>query len=320
MDEASKAKLRKSAKRRFQWTVVLLRLGSLIGVDAFLRSRIIIERSYQQITLAQDSRFLWQERVAFAMERVRRLGYFPPPASAADRARWASEVADFFGYRVPLCVIDGMRAQWVVPPDAGMQALTDSALMTPANPLRPVKPLSQFGSVAIRFAEAPRPFEDRSFAVISDLSRHLAWGALIDYSEEWLAFYRHLSLPRDSAVEFGSPAQMLANVYALPRSGPNGTLPRLRARYHGTEIFASPGLDTTAAVYHVAPVGELKEDIFSPPHVPAYYLIWVLRAALAGYPILLLLFVLPFYRWYRRVMQLTEPEPPAVSHPESDKR
>jgi hypothetical protein len=303
MDDQEKLRIRKKAKRRFIRSVIAL--VALWALWFFYETSHVREQGGIERRLSLNS-----HRMPFLLEFARfwrqcgtDLAVYPPPSAATEKAEWADQIVAHFGYPVPVFVERESGIEWVAnPPPADEQTRVAQKLDSIVHDKRHA--IYEFGGVEVRHGgyEAGKKLRGVFRASRGDQ----AWGVITDSDWEWLAFFRDLSTPRGTPLTFGGPAWMLNNQLVIPASSARDWLPSFGAYLHDSLVFASPNLKLTRDSLHVDYLGGPHVEFFAAPRDFSYLqqsgMIWLMRV----FSLFPLVMILPIYRWYRTVRQLTE--------------
>jgi hypothetical protein len=140
-------------------------------------------------------------------------------------------------------------------------------------------------------------------------SDNLRWGVVIKSDDVYPAFFRAIEL-NVGHQNISSPAYALENEFQLRPEMRFNT--GVRAYQNDQLLYASPGLDATRKVY-VHNEGSKGHTQRTEIYLSKMDMVW---AEVMGFrwwwqiPYILLpcLFLLPMYRWHRKIMLLTEPD------------
>jgi hypothetical protein len=314
MDEVEKAAIRRWAERRFRRTLFLLPMFALIFVGLWgfeeWYSHIMRENG-AKAELSRDSMLLTTEWTRRIRTFARDLIAFPPPADSTRRAAWAADLENHFGQSVAVFVLKGLDVTWVrVPTDFtdDFPRIDHSLRVDTSEGHRGKRVLQTFGGVEIHkwWLNTDPNLIGVWMAGYKDSSTQ--WGVAIHYADSWPAFFKSLSQPVDDHTDPASPAYILRENLALSRSVPRSDKTGLRAIWHGKVLFESPDLDTTRIMYSVESSGlttqfyqsKLDKQIQEDHRSGHFRLLYI--------AVLLLVFLVPLHRSYKRIMLLTEPE------------
>jgi hypothetical protein len=306
MDDLEKLQIRRQATRRFIHTViVMIALGGLfLWVGYGMRA---IHRNESELVLMQRSRLFFDESMRYWADQGKELAVFAPPPDPAEFNRWTERIEDHFGHPVSVFLKHGGEITWARPPLNNMVVDSTRYLVTAGMPQHHM-PFRRFGDLQVWHRSFQLDGGYESVWLVQDSSSASGWGVVYNADDDWYSFLHTLNMPRGAVLEFGGPAWMLNNTFALPPSESRKYLIGVRAFMKDSLVFESPDLDTSTYVH----VDDLKDgrriEYYAPPrdlsrltHRVLTRQAWIM----AIYPILL---IVPFYRWYCTVKRLSRPD------------
>ena len=326
MDATEKAQIRKRAKSKFvRSAIVLCVLSALFGGERYLQRYWTDNSELTRTHLEGKAAQLSTELARFYMDRPRLVIECPPPARTKDLGTWAATVQKALEQPVAVFLRTGRTLTWAAAPDelqngvdlAEASFTADSVLGNRDHPDRRGTMLVSHWSVPPNSANP-----EWQIWMVGRAEDSVRWGVVLRQRDVWPLFFQRLSRPAGAwpkPLDFNDPAWVLHNELALPASAAAGRfLTTLRAFDEtGRVIFASPGLDTTRVVYRsdskdgrVVDFYQSRLEALQDQAQKRRRLPWLVVI----FPLVL---IVPFYRWYRQVRALTEPEAPAVVHSES---
>lgn len=310
-DEAAFARIRSQAKIQQLAVVIFLVLISVLWFKGVSDVADITTSSERRLNLIEKSLLVGNEFKRFSVDRGQEIAACVPPSGKLGLDEWAKQVQGHFGYPVPVFVIENSRVRWLIEPaDSLIKAETQEDFDTLAHSRQ--RPMNDYGTVRVyALPKGIRVAEHKYMAWLAKRTdESAAWGAVTSLDEEWLAFFRALSVSAGDRLTISGPACALNGIFALPTSQLPEYRIGLRATRKDSVIFASPGLKVTADSLCTVADKEASVEVayFAPQKDYGSFLrreIWsILRWGAAFFSLMMLI---PTFRWYRVVRRLTEP-------------
>jgi hypothetical protein len=310
MDEPTKAKIRKRAASRFWISVIGLLPIAACGVFFF-----VLAFSHAMTNTQCDlwntettlTKAFWQLR-----DRQQDLIAFEPPLENANEQVWADQIERHLGFSPAIFILKGAELRWLRKPDQlakGIRHFTE--LLSDLNVVTWER--GERDTVGV-FVKAHKYVHEGGFdgwlLMVERAGDNRRWGIVGSYSDVWRALFAQLSIPRKDIWGGRNFAYQLKGDIALPSSDMAGArLTKIRAVLDGQEIFASPGLDTTAfSVQSILIPGWPQVTCYSSGHSDREETVKDTTTFLSVVLILFpLVIIAAIYRWYRDVRRLTEP-------------
>jgi hypothetical protein len=282
-----------------------------VGVIVFRHLQGRIAENASRTTLARESSVLTREFLRFEFSRGRDLIPFVPPSDPAQRPMWAKRIEENLLQPAAICIVNGSAPIWVSKPRVfGRTADSVQWLLISPRDMRRRASIDVYGEMEVQRASfQPDSTDNHSFWLVGKVGDSLRWGIVISSNDTWLSFFKRLEGSYAEEAEVGSPAWALQDMFALPRSPTRRWNMGLRAFLDDSLIFASGGLDTTGLQYTYDFNGrkaECYQSSMQKSHarwMAMRYVFWPMLL----FPIVLFF---PFYRFYRQIRSLTEPDKP----------
>jgi hypothetical protein len=308
MNEQSRATIRVLATRRFRAIMIALGLifcGML--VFRYLQGRIADNAS--QTTLARESSVLTREYLRYEFSRGRELIPYPPPNDETQYGAWAKRISEHLGQQAAVFVSRGSAITWVTkPPLFDVAADSVQWLLIAPSAIRRRAMSEIVGETQIQHVTfVSEGGDNHSLWLLGQMGDSLRWGALVSSNDTWVSFFQQLQGSYAEDATLGSPAWALQEIFSLPRSPTRRWNMGLRAFLDDSLIFASEDLDTTRRSYTYEFSGRKAQCYQS--RLQASHARWM-AMSYVFWPLLLfpLVFIVPFYRFYRQIRTLTEKE------------
>jgi hypothetical protein len=310
MDESEKARVRQWAQRRYRRSLVLLPLIALILIGEWWFSTWRAG-TYNQVranvSLSRAAGAVTTEFARFYFSQCRSLTVFPPPTEVESESEWAAQIEQFLGQLAAVYVANNHDVRWARMPE---KFRADSARLD-----RSVRVEENLENRGKRVQRDLGGMEILSWAVAGNPSNHAVWmvgpkgasqrwGAALNVDDFWDVLARDLRRA-DSSLSPDSPATSLRDVVELSPRGSQIAYPGLRIIHDGAIIFESPGLDTTLYCYTNQSPG-LTMKLYQSKMDRNWSRVDRFRVGYLVCAILVLCFLVPIRRWYKKVMLLTE--------------